>query len=475
MISPPVDGPAASPLLAAVAGVDAAVEHLITLVENGAVRDLGARSLVATLQALETVRNKLPVVDSALIQFGTEQDIPKLLTQRSMTQVLTGALRLSPAAAHRRVRAAEQLGERHSMLGEPLGPFRPHLAAAQRRGLVTPEHVAVIDTALRTVDRCDPAAVDHGEQLLAHAATELGPVDLKTVADKVVDAIDPDGAAPDEVDQRRRRHLTLARRSDGTWAGEFRLTADLGRKLKDLLDPLTVPATTVHATDRGDGRKTSRFVQEDDRTVGQRRHDALETVLDRVLRRDDNPESGGTPATLVIHVDEDDFLARAGTGRYADGTPVALPTALRLADQAEIAWCIKDSKGAVLDLHRARRIATKDQTLALYARDGGCSFPGCTVEPQWCERHHVIAWWDGGPTNLRNLTLLCQFHHHQFERQRWRCEMRDGLPYWIPPTWIDHLQRPILNHRIVVASWDVQDPLDLASPLSEEPPDPLAA
>ena len=63
---------------------------------------------------------------------------------------------------------------------------------------------------------------------------------------------------------------------------------------------------------------------------------------------------------------------------------------------------------------RTSRLATTAQTKALVARDGGCSFPGCQHPPEWCERHHIVAWVDGGPTDLDNLTLLCRFHHHQF-------------------------------------------------------------
>ena len=40
----------------------------------------------------------------------------------------------------------------------------------------------------------------------------------------------------------------------------------------------------------------------------------------------------------------------------------------------------------------------------------------------------------------------------------------DGLPVWIPPRWIDPQQRPILNHRIMISNWDVQDPLTFDPP-----------
>ena len=44
--------------------------------------------------------------------------------------------------------------------------------------------------------------------------------------------------------------------------------------------------------------------------------------------------------------------------------------------------------------------------MALIARDAGCSFPGCTHPPQWCDRHHILDWILGGLTDLDNLTLL---------------------------------------------------------------------
>ena len=73
----------------------------------------------------------------------------------------------------------------------------------------------------------------------------------------------------------------------------------------------------------------------------------------------------------------------------------------------------------------------------------------------------MISWLDGGLTNLGNLTLVCSFHHHQFEKRGWSCVMQDGLPYWIPPKWIDQHQTPRLNHRIAIANWHPQDQLDL--------------
>ena len=342
-----------------------------------------------------------------------------------------------------------------------MGAFRPRLAAAQAEGVVTPEQVGLIDAALRKVDHCDPAAVTAGESLLVEAAGKLGPKDLAVVAARVVDAIDPDGVSPaDEREHQERRFFHLKHRGDGSWAGDFRLTLELGQKLHALLGPLMAPQTTRYTT--GDGDEAKQQVEADTRTHGQRRHDAVEAVVDRLLRGGDLPESGGIPTTLLIVMSYADYRAGQGVARYADGTPLSVPNALRLADQADLVWCVKAPKGAVLDLYRSRRIASPAQTLALIARDGGCSFPGCEVAPQWCERHHIVPWQVGGDTNLDNLTLLCRYHHRHFEQGGWTCRLNDdGLPVWIPPKWIDRQRRPILNPRITVGNWKPQDPLDL--------------
>ncbi len=97
----------------------------------------------------------------------------------------------------------------------------------------------------------------------------------------------------------------------------------------------------------------------DERHHGQRMHDALEDVCDRLLRSDTLPESGGTPATVIVTIDLDDLLARTGYGTSSDGTLIPTDQVLRMANQADIIPRRSSSRsGAVLDLGRTRRIAT---------------------------------------------------------------------------------------------------------------------
>jgi hypothetical protein len=47
---------------------------------------------------------------------------------------------------------------------------------------------------------------------------------------------------------------------------------------------------------------------------------------------------------------------------------------------------------------------------ALYARDRGCTFPGCHRK-RYLDGHHLEHWIDGGETKPENLALLCTYHH----------------------------------------------------------------
>ncbi len=98
---------------------------------------------------------------------------------------------------------------------------------------------------------------------------------------------------------------------------------------------------------------------------------------------------------------------------------------------------IENSKGVPLYLGRTSRIATPGQTVALAARDRGCSFPGCDRPPSHCQRHHITDWANGGPTDIDNLTLLCGYHHREHAKRGWQCVMLNGLPHWRPPAWLD--------------------------------------
>jgi hypothetical protein len=146
----------------AVAQYTAGLDQLIKVFADDGLSSLDDAKLVSVMQDLEQQRNRIPLIDHSLIADAEARGLPDALTQPSMIRVLMSVLRLSPGEAARRVRAAAAVGPRTSMLGQPLPPVRPHLAAAQQAGRVGTEQVAIIERALAQVDRrgFDPAAID---------------------------------------------------------------------------------------------------------------------------------------------------------------------------------------------------------------------------------------------------------------------------------------------------------------------------
>jgi hypothetical protein len=176
-------------------------------------------------------------------------------------------------------------------------------------------------------------------------------------------------------------------------------------------------------------------------------HDALHELAGLAVRRNELAESGA-PAQVIVTIPVEQLASRDGLVATSFGQLLTVDAALRLADEASLTFLLQNAKGAILAEGRSRRTATRAQTLALIARDRGCSFPDCDKPPEWTQRHHVVAWAAGGATDLDNLTLLCGPHHRGFEAAGWRCVMQDRLPCWIPPPWIDPEQKPRQNHRI---------------------------
>ena len=70
-----------------------------------------------------------------------------------------------------------------------------------------------------------------------------------------------------------------------------------------------------------------------------------------------------------------------------------------------------DTNGVPLSMGRTRRIVSPQQWLALVIRDSGCVFPNCDRPAPWTQAHHIVHWFQGGPTDLSNLCLVCDRHH----------------------------------------------------------------
>ena len=105
-------------------------------------------------------------------------------------------------------------------------------------------------------------------------------------------------------------------------------------------------------------------------------------------------------------------------GGPQSGLLLAPSVVRRLACDAAVIPALLGSEGEVVDLGRAVRLFTPGQLRRLWLRDGGCTFPGCTMPAHWCDGHHLVHWADGGATVLVNAALLCERHHTVVHQRR---------------------------------------------------------
>lgn len=168
----------------------------------------------------------------------------------------------------------------------------------------------------------------------------------------------------------------------------------------------------------------------DERTPTQRRFDALMTVLGRGTTC---PE--GSPqmprATLFVVMGLAQLLGGlAGVGHSLNDVILSPGQVRKLACEAEVIPAVLGSDSQILDLGRAVRLATPAQIKALYLRDQGCTFPGCSVPAQWTIAHHHPWFSRGGATDLDKLALLCEPHHKHVHDNDLTCTIDESGVTW---------------------------------------------
>ncbi|WP_188894188.1 HNH endonuclease signature motif containing protein [Microlunatus endophyticus] len=452
---------------AAIGRLSAVLDDVASLAADPGLGLAGGDLLIGWVRELERCRNRLQVPDQVLLNLmeaaGCRIDGP--LGLFASPQAFLAALVGVPVGqAKARVQAAGLFAATVGTDGQRVPARFPMLAEAIGSGEISADRVWLLTKALVEWEKLLPVtgnnvtveSLAEAEELLARQARVFGGRQLMQVIDRVAGWLCPDGMVDDRPAQDAVRELEVRPiergMHKGTYRLEGRLTAEAGAKVLAVLDPLSKP---LPVTD-----ESGHVIEQDCRDRGQRMHDALEEVMDRSLRAGELPAHGGTPATLILIAEEDEFVAaaaadpesgdagRPGSGVTETGDILSMDVVVGLADEAEIVRTVFDRRtGDVLDLGRTRRLASYAQTLALAARDGGCTFPGCSKSPKWCQRHHIVDWAKGGKTDLANLALLCGFHHQRFARHGWSAEYEAGRVWWRPPKIIDPEQKPILNIR----------------------------
>ena len=130
-----------------------------------------------------------------------------------------------------------------------------------------------------------------------------------------------------------------------------------------------------------------------------------------------------SPFFVVAHAPLDALLDEAEepselAAALERGGRISVETLRRVACDATIAIAVDDDVGHTMYEGRATRDPTDAQRRELRRRDRDCRFPGCT-NATFTNPHHIQPWKTDGPTDLDNLCLLCEHHHHLVHSREW--------------------------------------------------------
>lgn len=306
----------------------------------------------------------------------------------------------------------------HDVTTTCLGTDVAGLREAVTGGRVPVEAAAVVAATYRRLrTRTDYGNWDTLAEILVEWAASGAPKsDLETIEDLVLGQY----GLPGELDRihehrRSRRDLTPFRQDRaGMLVARIRLDPASEAEFTAAIHALSAPRLDEHGIP-------------DDRTAGQRRADALLTLAG--LAQEARPEVPGTgaKARVVVTTRLTDLLSgldahgrrvREERGHALTRFGRALsPTEARIAAcDAEIVPAVLGTDGEVLELGRSTRLVTPAQRRHLWLRDKGCTYPGCSAPPSWCDGHHIVHWARGGTTDPPNLALLCRHHHTEVHR-----------------------------------------------------------
>jgi hypothetical protein len=157
------------------------------------------------------------------------------------------------------------------------------------------------------------------------------------------------------------------------------------------------------------------------RPAAERRADAFVDVFQFFL--DNHARSTGTRNTphVSIVLTPDDLAHHIGATTL-NGTHLPHNRVRKLCCDATINRIVMNGS-EVIDYGRHERLAPLTLFRALAVADRTCRYPGCDRKPSWTQAHHVWHWDDGGPTEVNNLVLLCNRHHHFIHRPGWSLTM----------------------------------------------------
>ena len=287
----------------------------------------------------------------------------------------------------------------------------PRTGEALARGEIAYGHALAMAV---TAEHVGAPAVRAAEAGLLKAAETMDAGSFVTVVKGFEHRVNADAALAEANWAYRRRYLSITGPFGGLARIEGQLVPEAVATIRAAMEPFMKPS------------------KGDDRTAGQRAHDALVQACERVAagRADAAPPR---PQLIVkCSVDTLAGIDGAPPGELEGGGLIPMETVRRLACDSAISR-ITGLGGLEQEITRMSRTTPPSTRRALVARDQRCVFPGCDRPAPWCQSHHVKFWAEGGPTKVENLALLCTSHHRKVHEEGWELKRHDGRWISTPP------------------------------------------
>jgi hypothetical protein len=358
---------------------------------------------------------------------------------------------------------AARIRPRRTLTGPELPPELPRLAAAVEDGEVDDDHIKAVCTALDTLPAVVPAdKKDICERILVRHAKSQDATFVTAIGKGIAEHLNPDDLF-DDTDRARRRGLTLGPQQPD---GMSRLSGWIDPEARAYLEAVRAavrpgrhqPHTDDHdhhdvgsqSEDRAPESHDHEFasdghheghpqthdhddvhpdadghceVKPDPRSAPQRLHDAVKMGLRAAISTGAYGQHRGIPVTVIAtttlgeldqaaHAVTNAAIAMPPPARTGGGSALPMRDLIRLAANAlHYLAVFDDHTGRPLYLGRTKRVATADQRIICYARDRGCTRPGCTEPGYHCETHHDPPWAGGGRTDADCLFFGCGPDH----------------------------------------------------------------
>ncbi|MGH8887714.1 MAG: DUF222 domain-containing protein, partial [Egibacteraceae bacterium] len=285
----------------------------------------------------------------------------------------------------------------------------PETAQALRAGTIG---LGQAQVAVQTAKELRPDVREDLDRLVAGDGGGLDRRRLREHVDEWTHTVDPDALAG------RERRAWANRRASVTSDG-----ADGSGRVEARLDPVGT-ATLTAALDPL-ARKAGHA---DERTYPQRMADALVELARRSLDAGDLPQVAVQRPHVILIATAEALDGRPGApAARLDGVgPVSATTAQMVCCDAETTTVWMTRNGEVLDAGRTQRQPTRQQRVAVIARDQTCV--GCGAPASRCQIHrprqppppaHPKGTRDLGPTDEDNLCLTCWTCHHRIHEDGW--------------------------------------------------------